>query len=45
VLALLERMAAGSVDAIAFTSAAQVERLVAVGGVEWLGEAVSGTRC
>lgn len=44
VQALLERMAAGSVDAIAFTSAAQVERLVAVGGAERLCEALRRTQ-
>ena len=40
---LIERMAAGEVDAIAFTSTPQVERLFAVGGAERVRSALIGT--
>jgi uroporphyrinogen-III synthase len=40
---LIDRMAAGEVDAIAFTSTPQVERLFAVGGSERVREALVGT--
>lgn len=43
VRALLERMAAGEVDAIAFTSTPQVERLFAVGPEELVKRALSKT--
>jgi len=39
---LIERMAAGEVDAIAFTSTPQVERLFAVGGTERVRSALVG---
>ena len=43
VRALLERMAAGEVDAIAFTSTPQVERLFAVGPEPLVRDALSRT--
>lgn len=43
VRALLERLRAGNVDAIAFTSSAQVERLIAVTSEQAVKSALSGT--